>query len=180
MNTSTRNAALLITGAALLAACGTSQSTAGSSPAVTTTRATPAVTGAATGDDSSTPARTTTYKTGVEVSLSEFTRGTSSASASPAKKPYIRFTLTILNGSKVTMDLNALTLTCSYGDDGTAGAKIYDSEHGLNGTPTTQLQPGHTEKSAVACVQPKEETYTRIEVKPDSDSKAAIFTGTVE
>lgn len=182
MNTRTTAAILTAICCATLAACGTNSPTnTGSAPAATITPATEdTATETATGDDSLTLTDTATYENKVDVSLSKFTRGKSGAYASPENTAYIKFTVTVVNGSKKTMDLSALSVTCSYGDAGKEGEEIFDSEKGLNGTPDTHLRPGRTVKTVIACAQPAKETYTQIEVTPDWESDAAIFAGDVK
>lgn len=178
----TRAAILACAIAATLSACATNSPTTASSskPSATVTPVVETPTASESGDGSYALTDTVTYENKVQVSLGKFTRGTSGEYASPSKKPYIKFTVTVINGSAKTMDLNALNVTCSYGDDSTEGEQIFDSEHGLDGTPTTHLRPGRTVKVVLACAQPKKETYTQIEVSPDWESDAAIFAGDVK
>lgn len=169
---------------ATLTACAsnspTTASNSKSAATVTPATETPAASPSASGDGSYALTDTVTYENKVKVSLSKFTRGTSGEYASPGSTAYIKFTVTVVNNSAKTMDLNALNVTCSYGDDSKEGEQIFDSEHGLGGVPSTHLLTGRTAKVVIACAQPKKESYTQIEVTPDWESDAAIFAGDVK
>lgn len=173
-----------VIGCATLTACATNSPTTASSskPAATVTPATetPTASAAASGDGSYALTDTVTYENKVKVSLSKFARGVSGEYASPAKTAYIKFTVTVVNNSAKTMDLAALTVNCSYGDDGKEGEEIFDSENGLGGTPSTHLLAGRTVKVVLACAQPKKVAHTQVEVSPDWESDAAIFAGDVK
>lgn len=118
------------------------------------------------------------YETGVEVSLSKFTRATSSSYASPGNTPYVKFTVKIKNGSDATVDTTSLSVSCSYGVDGQSSESIFDD--GLNGSPTTKLLADRSLSVAWGCELPKGEQVLQVEVSPDFESETAIFTGSVK
>lgn len=121
---------------------------------------------------------TVAYENDVEVSLSKFTRATSSEYASPENAPYIRFTVKVVNGSGGTIDATGLTVNCSYGEDGQTSESVFDD--GLDGSPTTKLLAGRSINVPWGCELPKGERVLQIEVSPDFESEAAIFTGNVK
>lgn len=121
---------------------------------------------------------TVSYENDVEVSLSKFTRATSSEYAAPADTPYVKFMIKVVNGSDRTIDATALTANCSYGEDGQTSEAIFDD--GLDGAPTTKLLAGRSINVAWGCELPKDEKVLQIEVSPDFESEAAIFTGNVK
>jgi hypothetical protein len=121
---------------------------------------------------------TVAYETGVEVSLSKFVRATSSGYAAPANKPYVRFTVKVKNGSSTTVDTTALSVSCSYGEDGQSSDSVFDE--GLNGSPSTKLLAGRSLSVLWGCVLPKGEQVLQVEVTPDDESETAIFTGNVK
>jgi hypothetical protein len=123
---------------------------------------------------------TATYEDGIEVSLSGFTRGTSSNYAYPENAPYVKFAAKVTNGTKKTLDMNEMYLQCQYGDQGKEGEQIFDSENGLDGSPSTHLRPGRSITTLIACELPKGEKYVQVEVTPDFDSETAIFAGDVK
>ncbi|MDJ0346741.1 hypothetical protein [Streptomyces sp. PH10-H1] len=123
---------------------------------------------------------TATYENKVKVSLGKFTRGTSGENGFPASTAYVKFTATITNGSAKPLDLSLLQTKCQYGDTGKEGEQIFDSEHGIEGAPTTHLLPGRTSAATIACAMPKAEHYLQIEVTPDFESTAAIFAGKLQ
>jgi hypothetical protein len=121
---------------------------------------------------------TVAYENDVEVSLSKFTRATSSEFASPEKTPYVKFTIKVVNGSSSTVDATGLTANCSYGEDGQTSESVFDE--GLDGSPTTKLLAGRSINVPWGCELPKGEEVLQIEVSPDFESEAAIFTGSVK
>lgn len=120
------------------------------------------------------------YEDGVELSLSKFTRGTSSAYGSPENAPYVSFMLKIKNGSTSTLDLASSYFLCSYGDSAKEGEEIFDSDRGLEGVPPTHLRPGRSASAKVACQMPRGEEYLQVEVSPSMESEVAIFAGNVK
>ncbi|MFJ4790985.1 hypothetical protein [Streptomyces sp. NPDC088794] len=121
---------------------------------------------------------TAEYETGVEVTLSNFSRGVSSAYAAPENTPYVKFTVKVKNGSETTIDTSLLTVSCSYGEDGQSSESIFDE--GLDGGPDTKLLAGRSINVPWGCEMPKGASEIQIEVSPDMDSEAAIFTGKVK
>lgn len=121
-----------------------------------------------------------TYENGVELSLSDYKRGVSSAYGAPENTAYISFTMTVVNGSDSTLDLASSYYLCQYGDESQEGEEVFDSERGLDGTPSTHLRPGRTAKAKVACEFPKNEEYLQVEVGPSLDMETAIFAGNVK
>lgn len=121
---------------------------------------------------------TVSYENDVEVSLSKFTRGTSGAYASPENTPYVKFTVKVVNGSKKTVDTTSMMVTCSYGEDGQSSESIFDE--GLDGSPATKLLAGRSLNVPWGCELPEGERVLQVEVSPDFESEAAIFTGNVK
>lgn len=120
------------------------------------------------------------YENGVEVTLSGYKRGTSSAWASPESTAYVSFTVKIDNKSDALLDVGTGYVMCYYGDESREGEQIFDSERGLEGLPSMKLRPGRTAKATVACELPKGEEYLQIELAPDMESETAIFAGNVK
>ncbi|MGW5691507.1 hypothetical protein ACWEWX_11250 [Streptomyces asiaticus] len=120
---------------------------------------------------------TAKYDGGVEVSLSRFTRGISSEWAAPGNTPYVKFNVTFKNGGDEAADLSGVTLSCQHGD--TPGEEIFDSEHGLDGIPTSHVRPGRTVTAVVACEMPKAETYLQVEVQPGL-ADVTVFSGDIK
>jgi hypothetical protein len=118
------------------------------------------------------------YEDGIELSLSDYTRGVSGEWASPENAPYIRFTVKITNGSDATLNLAEMYVLCQYGDEGQEGEQVYDSGKGLDGTPSTHLRPARSITAKLACELPKDETYVQIELSPTYESETAIFQAT--
>ncbi|MFF8034575.1 hypothetical protein [Streptomyces sp. NPDC016626] len=122
---------------------------------------------------------TATWKNGVKAHLSDFGRGTSGEYASPSGEPYLAFSVTLQNGSKSTIDLAMVGLSCPDGAD-----EIFDTDAGFGGAPDTHLLPGKSQTWKAACVFPKTAKDAQIEITPtdSSDSgwyRTAIFTGQV-
>ncbi|MDL5204765.1 hypothetical protein [Streptomyces sp. ALI-76-A] len=120
-----------------------------------------------------------TYENDVDVSLSGFTRGVSSEWASPEDTPYVKFTVKLKNGGDRTLDATMLTVNCSYGADGRGSEAIFDTEAGLGGGPDTRLLAGRSLNVPWGCELPKGEKLLQVEVAPDFESEATIFTGSV-
>ena len=184
MHTTTRTmTALAALATAVLAGCSSNSRDAvdaapPTTPAETITPATETPTPTEEPEDEAfTLTETVTYEDDVAVSLSAFTRGTSSDYASPENTPYIKFKVQIRNGSQGTMDLNEMYISCLYGDDGRTGEQIFDD--GLD-MPTTHLRPGRTANATTACQLPKDESYVQIEVTPSAETETAIFAGEVK
>jgi hypothetical protein len=123
---------------------------------------------------------TATYKDGPTIKLTHLTRGVSSVTAAPENTAFVKFTAVITNNTKTVMDLSGASLQCQYGKDGHTSEEIFDSEQGLEGTPSTHLRPGRTATTTLACELPRNESEMQIEVAPDFESQPAIFVGTVK
>ncbi|WP_030678444.1 hypothetical protein [Streptomyces sp. NRRL B-1347] len=123
---------------------------------------------------------TVTYSNDVAVSLSTFSRGTSSSTAAPESTPYLKFDVQVENGGTSTVDTTAFSVNCAYGEDGKEGELVIDSERGLNGGPLTRLLAGRSLTVTWACAVPKAERTVQIEVSPDFETETAIFTGDVK
>jgi hypothetical protein len=121
---------------------------------------------------------TVTYDNDLKVGLSGFTRGVSSDVAAPANTPFVKFTVKITNGSDSTVDTTALSVNCSYGEDGKTSDLVIDE--GLDGSPQTRLLAGRSLNVPWGCVMPKGEKVLQVEVTPDFESATAIFTGSVK
>ncbi|MEV7885242.1 hypothetical protein ACWD3I_39930 [Streptomyces sp. NPDC002817] len=121
---------------------------------------------------------TVVYANGVEVTLSDYKRGTSSAIAAPANTPYVSFTVKIENKSKSALDAATGYLMCYHGDESQESRQIFDEE--LHGLPSMQLRPGRTAKATVACELPKEGKYLQVEVTPSTGLPKTIFAGDVK
>gem|GEM_PF-3752632 len=121
---------------------------------------------------------TAEYDSGVEVTLSDFSRHVSSQYASPENTPYVKFTVKVKNGSTSTIDTTMFTVSCSYGEDGQSSESIFDD--GLDGGPNTKLLAGRSINVPWGCEMPKGASEIQIEVTADMESEAAIFTGKVK
>ncbi|MFG3659505.1 hypothetical protein [Streptomyces sp. NPDC047706] len=124
--------------------------------------------------------KTGTWNNGVEANLSGFSRGTSGEYASPSGKSYLSFSVTMQNGSKSTIDLAMVSLSCPDGAD-----EIFDTDAGFDGAPDTHLLPGKSQTWKAACVFPKTARSAQIEITPTDTSgsgwyRTAIFTGQVQ
>ncbi|MGW5201563.1 hypothetical protein [Streptomyces spiralis] len=124
--------------------------------------------------------KTATWNNGVKAHLSGFSRGTSGQYASPSGKAYLAFSVTMQNGSKSSIDLSAVSLSCPDGAE-----EIFDTDAGFNGTPDTHLLPGKSQTWKAACVFPKTARSAQIEITPTDTSgsgwyRTAIFTGQVQ
>ncbi|MCQ6250891.1 DUF4352 domain-containing protein [Streptomyces malaysiensis] len=120
---------------------------------------------------------TAKYDGGVHISLSKFTRGTSSEWAAPENTPYVKFSITFENKGKETADLNTVSLSCQRAE--APGEEIFDSEHGLDGLPMTHLLPGRSVTAPVACSMPVDESYLQVEVSPGL-ADTAVFSGHIK
>ncbi|MEU3524635.1 hypothetical protein AB0E62_12300 [Streptomyces sp. NPDC038707] len=123
---------------------------------------------------------TAVYEPATEVSLSGLKRAVTGEYAEPEHTPYLQFTVKVNNGGKKALDVTQLTVNCSYGKDGKSSDSVFDSDAGLDGGPETKLLPGRSLNVPWGCELPKGEKLIQIEVSPDFDSDAAIFTGTVK
>jgi hypothetical protein len=123
---------------------------------------------------------TVTYTTGVEVTLSHFSRGTSTADASPQNTPFVKFTVRVKNGGTNTLDATALQVNCSYGQDGHSSDAVFDVDAGLNGGFETRALAGRSINAVWGCTLPRGEEALQVEVTPDDESETAIFTGNVK
>ncbi|MFF9089065.1 hypothetical protein ACF1BE_22090 [Streptomyces sp. NPDC014991] len=161
-------------------------------PTVTVTKTAAAVDdGATPADDESPPAPedsddgvyalddTVVYETDAEVSLSGFERSVTGEYGEPGNTSYLRFTVKLHNGGSTTFDSTQLTVNCSYGQDGRSSESVFDSDAGLEGGPETKLLAGRSLNVPWGCALPKNQKLVQIEVTPDFESDAAIFTGTV-
>ncbi|MFI0966569.1 hypothetical protein ACH4S8_35080 [Streptomyces sp. NPDC021080] len=131
-----------------------------------------------TGSDSYSLNDTVSYENDVEVSLSGFGRGTSNDYAAPENTPYAKFIIKISNKSGRKIDASQMSVNCAYGDEGKEGEAIYDDD--FDGLPDTRILDGRSLSVPWACELPKNEKFLQVEVSPDYDSEAAIFTGTVK
>lgn len=123
--------------------------------------------------------KTATWKDGVTARLSGFSRGTSGEYASPSGKAYLAFSVTMQNGSKSSIDLSMVSVSCPDGAE-----EIFDTDAGFNGLPDTHLLPGKSQTWKEACVFPKTAKSAQIEIMPIDASgsgwyRTAIFTGQV-
>ncbi|MFF4715665.1 hypothetical protein ACFY2V_30385 [Streptomyces eurythermus] len=123
---------------------------------------------------------TAVYEPATEVALSGFKRAVTGEYAEPENTPYLQFTVKVKNGGKKALDITQLTVNCSYGKDGKSSDSVFDSDAGLEGGPETKLLPGRSLNVPWGCELPKGEKLIQIEVSPDFESDAAIFTGTVK
>ncbi|MFC9850907.1 hypothetical protein [Streptomyces prasinus] len=124
--------------------------------------------------------KTAKWNNGVKAHLSGFGRGTSGEYASPSGEPYLAFSVTLQNGSKSTIDLVLVSLSCPDGAE-----EVFDTDAGFGGAPDTHLLPGKSQTWKTACVFPKTAKSAQIEITPtdSSDSgwyRTAIFTGQVQ
>lgn len=118
------------------------------------------------------------YEDGVEVTLSDYQRGTSSAYAAPANTPYVSFTVKIENKSESALDVGTGYLLCYHGDESQESKQIFDND--LHGLPSMRLRPGRTAKVTVACEMPKDEKYLQVELTPSTELPKTIFAGDVK
>ncbi|ARX87167.1 MULTISPECIES: DUF4352 domain-containing protein [Streptomyces] len=123
---------------------------------------------------------TAVYENKNEVSLSSFSRGVSGPYASPERTPYVKFTLKLKNGTDKVIDMSALSVLCQYGHEAKDGEQIFDSENGLDGPPQTHLRPGRSITATLGCELPTSQKHLQIEVTPDFETEAAIFSGKVK
>ncbi|MEU3412454.1 hypothetical protein ABZ760_14530 [Streptomyces sp. NPDC006658] len=122
---------------------------------------------------------TAVYEPDTEVALFGLKRSVTGEYAEPENTPYLKFTVKVKNGGKKALDVTQLTVNCSYGQDGKSSDSVFDSDAGLDGGPETKLLPGRSLNVPWGCELPKSEKLVQIEVSPDFDSDASIFTGTV-
>ncbi|MEV6804945.1 hypothetical protein [Streptomyces sp. NPDC051132] len=122
---------------------------------------------------------TVVYEPATEVALSGFHRARTGEYGEPENTPYLQFTVKLKNGGKKALDATQLTVNCSYGKDGRSSESVFDSDAGLTGGPETKLLAGRSLNVPWGCELPKGEKLIQIEVSPDYESDAAIFTGTV-
>ncbi|MFJ4577908.1 hypothetical protein [Streptomyces echinatus] len=166
-------------------------------PTVTVTKTAAADDGAAPADAEATPAAedtetaeadedgvyalddTVVYDPGTEVSLTGLKRAVTGEYADPENTPYLQFTVRLKNGGSKPLDATQLTVNCSYGRQGKSSGSVFDSDAGLEGGPETKLLAGRSLDVPWGCELPKGEKLIQIEVTPDFDSDAAIFTGNV-
>ncbi|WP_052808586.1 hypothetical protein [Streptomyces cyaneogriseus] len=120
------------------------------------------------------------YDDGVEVRLSGYTRGVTSAYASVENAPYVAFTVKIENGSKSMVDIGTGYVTCYAGEESRQAEQVFDSEHGLEGMPSMKLRPGRTATAEVACEMPKNEQYLQVELAPSGEAEVAVLAGNVK
>ncbi|MFJ9356959.1 hypothetical protein [Streptomyces mirabilis] len=124
--------------------------------------------------------KTATWNNGIKANLSGFGRGTSGEYASPSGKAYLSFSVTLQNGSKSSIDLSMVSLSCPDGAD-----EIFDTDAGFSGNPDTHVLSGKSETWKAACVFPKTARSVQIELTPTDTSgsgwyRTAIFTGQVQ
>ncbi|MFF8953440.1 hypothetical protein ACF09I_32235 [Streptomyces sp. NPDC014940] len=124
--------------------------------------------------------KTATWTNGVKAHLSGFSRGTSGEYASPSGKAYLAFSVTMQNGSKSSVDLSMVSVSCPDGAD-----EVFDTDAGFSGAPDTHLLQGKSQTWKAACVFPKAGRSAQIEITPTDTSgsgwyRTAIFTGQVQ
>ncbi|WP_030809384.1 hypothetical protein [Streptomyces sp. NRRL F-2799] len=124
--------------------------------------------------------KTATWNNGVKAHLSGFSRGISGEYASPSGKAYLAFSVTMRNGSKASIDLSMVSLSCPDGAD-----EIFDTDADFDGTPDTHLLPGKSLTWKAACLLPKTARSAQIEITPADTAgsgwyRTAIFTGQVQ
>lgn len=185
-----RHTTTAITAALLLAltACGSSSSNKPTAAASSSTPTDDTITAAAepepTPEDTEPEVMSLTdaisYNDGVEVALSDYKRGVSSAYASPESTPYVSFTVKIVNGSGSTVDIGTGYVMCYYGDESQEAEQIFDSERDMEGMPSMKLRAGRTAKATVGCELPKGEEYLQVEMAPHMDAEVAVFAGNVK
>jgi hypothetical protein len=171
----TASAALVLT----VAGCG---STGHSSLAHTKPPATsaPAVTPETSTPEDTAPAveplsGTWTFTDNVTVTLSRFTRGTTSEVAAPNPYvPYVGFRVTIDNGSHASIDLSETIVNANVA--GNPSEQVFDEN--LD-DPSTHLLPKHTLTYKVEFEAPRGAHDLQVEVTPGFDYDAAIFSGRV-
>lgn len=172
---------------AALTACGTStddKPAAATSSTPTDDTITPAADPEPTPEDTGPEVMSLTdsieYTDGVEVTLSDYKRGTTSAYASPESTPYVSFTVKIVNGSGSTVDIGTGYVMCYYGDESRESEQVFDSDRGLEGMPSMRLRAGRTAKATVGCELPKGEEYLQVEMAPHMEADVAVFAGNVK
>lgn len=122
-----------------------------------------------------------TYENGVQVQLADFKRGRTGEFAVPQNTDYVKFTVTMVNGSKETIDATALYVQCQYGSNPAHdGEMVFDHDHGLDIPPTTHVTPGNSISYAMACAMPKDETRLQVEASPSFISDTALFVGKIK
>ncbi|MFF9767992.1 hypothetical protein ACF1GT_15455 [Streptomyces sp. NPDC014636] len=122
---------------------------------------------------------TVVYEPGIEVALTGLKRAVTGESGDPENTPYLQFTVRLTNKGSKPLDATQLTVNCSYGRHGRSSDSVFDSDAGLDGGPETKLLAGRSLDVPWGCELPKKEKLIQIEVTPDFDSEAAIFTGDV-
>ncbi|MFC0051335.1 hypothetical protein [Streptomyces actinomycinicus] len=123
---------------------------------------------------------TVVYDPDIEVSLTGLKRSVTGEYAEPENTPYLQFTVRLKNGGKKAFDATQLTVNCSYGQKGKTSDSVFDSDAGLEGGPETKLLAGRSLDVPWGCELPKGEKLIQIEVTPDFESDAAVFTGNVK
>lgn len=122
-----------------------------------------------------------TYENGVQVQLADFKRGRTGEFAVPQNTDYVKFTVTMVNGSKETIDAVALYVQCQYGQNPAHdGEMVFDHDNGIDGPPSTHVTPGNSITYVMACVMPKDETRLQVEASPSWISDTALFVGKVK
>lgn len=120
------------------------------------------------------------YEDGVEVDLSDYKRGTSSAYSSPENTPYVSFTVKVANKSDAVVDLGSGYVSCYYGDEAREGELVFSSDPELGGLPSMRLRAGRSATARMACELPKGEEYLQLELAPYAEAEPAIFAGNVK
>lgn len=118
------------------------------------------------------------WRNNVAMQIGGFRRGTSSSSAAPSNTSYLRFTITVTNGSDVVLDTGSTSVSCPAGE-----GEVFDTERGLNGSPSGHLLPGKSTSWDTACAFSRSATDVQIEATPYDDGpqgyRTAIFIGKV-
>lgn len=81
-----------------------------------------------------------TYSDGLQVTISKPEAFTSSEWSFPESSPGLRFTVTIVNGTGTKYDPSLELVNAQIGN--TEAEQIFDTENGLDGSPSTSVLPG--------------------------------------
>lgn len=113
------------------------------------------------------------YEDGVSVLVGNPTKFHPSEYAVTGKGSPVEMQVTVKNGSKKAYDPAVFSMTASSGQ--AEAEQIFDSEKGLNGSPSTKVLPGKTVKFKVgfSVKNPKDLT---VEVSPGFEYENAIYT----
>lgn len=122
-----------------------------------------------------------TYENGVTVQLAGFDRGRTGEFGVPQNTDYVKFTVTMVNGSKKTIDAMDLYVQCQYGENPAHdGEMVFDHDNGIDAPPSTHVTPGNSITYTMACVMPKDESRLQVEASPSFISDTALFVGKIK